>query len=224
MEKRNVTIHRNGIENFFMMIKDFIKHHRRPAALVVLVIIVGSGLFIGGALYYENRANRELRTYEDTVSVFDASDKGDAAFDTMMKTLVPLVESSKWGYVSNFGEYVLGGLYFDKKKFSDAQKHYEKYAASSKSVYAPLALLQAGACAEESGSFDKAFEIYNSFEKKFKDSGFIDRAVYDLGRMYQKKGDITKAREQFSKILAQYPKSPFIGSAKARLFVLGITN
>lgn len=224
MEKRNVTIHRNGIENFFMMIKSFIKHHRRPAVLVAIAIIVCSGLFIGGALYYENRADKELRAYEEAVNAYETGDKSDASFDVMMKKLVPLVESSKWGYVSRHGEYILGGLYFDKKKFADAQKHYEKYAKDSKSVYAALSLLQAGACAEESGNIDKALEIYKSFEKNFKDSGFADRAVYDLGRAYQQKGDIANAREQFNKILTQYPKSPFNGPAKARLFVLGMAN
>jgi tetratricopeptide (TPR) repeat protein len=224
MEKRSITIHRNGIEKFFMAVKDYVKHHRRPALLVIAAVVVLSGLLIGGAFYYDVRSSRELLTYEDAVAAFSSSDRGDAAFDTMMKQLVPLVESSKWGYVSRHGEYILGGLYFDQKKYADAQKHYEKYADCSKSAFAPLALLQAGACAEESGNYDKALEIYKSFGKKFKDSGFTDRSVYDLGRMYQKKGDIAAARDQFNKIVTQYPKSPFNGPAKARLLVLGMAN
>jgi tetratricopeptide (TPR) repeat protein len=222
MEKRNVTIHRNAIESFFMTVKDFVKHHRKPVLLGFIVIVLLSGASIGGAFYYDYRSLKDLRAYETIVADYEAGAKDVNAFNVMIVKLTTLVDSSRFGYVSRHGDFLVAGYYYNNKRYDDAMKRFEKYADSSSSVYAPLALLQAGACAEETDKYDKAFELYKKAQSKYTDSPFSDRILYDLGRMYQKKGDIVNARESFNKILTQYPKSSFVASAKARMFLLGL--
>jgi len=39
-----------------------------------------------------------------------------------------------------------------------------------------------------------AFQIFNRLEKEYKDSVISDEIYYDLGRMYQIKGDLFKAK------------------------------
>jgi tetratricopeptide (TPR) repeat protein len=222
MEKRNVTIHRNAIESFFMSLKDFIKHHRKPVLLGFLAVVLLSAASIGGAFYYDYCSIKDLRAYETIVADYDSSAKDENAFKVMIGKLTTLVDASKFGYISRHGNFLIAGYYYDNKHYDEAMKYFEKYANSSSSVYAPLALLQAGASAEETDKYDKAFEFYKKAESKYKDSPFTDRIIYDLGRMYQKKGDIVNARESFNKILTQYPKSSFAAQAKARMFLLGL--
>jgi tetratricopeptide (TPR) repeat protein len=222
MEKRNVTIHRNAIESFFMSLKDFIKHHRNPVLIGFIAVVLLSGTAIGGAFYYDYSSLKDLHAYEKLVADYEAGAKDENAFKVMIGKLTTLVDSSKFGYVSRHGNFLIAGYYFDNKHYDEAMKYFEKYANSSSSVYAPLALLQAGACAEETDKYDKAFEFYKKAESKYKDSPFSDRILYDLGRMYQKKGDDINARESYNKILTLYPKSSFAAQAKARMFLIGL--
>jgi TolA-binding protein len=222
MEKRNVTIHRNAIESFFMSLKDFIKHHSRPVLIGFIAVLLLSGTAIGGAFYYDYSSLKDLRAYETIVADYEAGAKDENSFKVMINKLTTLVDSSKFGYVSRHGDFIVAGYYYNNKRYDDAMKRFEKYAKSSSSVYAPLALLQAGACAEETDKYDKAFELYKKAQSTYKDSPFTDRILYDLGRMYQKKDDMVNARESFNKIITQYPKSSFVAQAKARMFLLGL--
>jgi tetratricopeptide (TPR) repeat protein len=224
MEKRTISIERNAIENFLMKVKEFVRHHRAHTLVITLVVVIGTALIMSGAVYYDYRSNRELHSYESIMNDYAAGPRDDAAFAAMISKLTVLVDSTLWGYVHAEGNYIAAGLYFEKKKFADAQKFYLKYADSSSSVLAPLALFQAGICAEDLGKFDQAFEIYKRIEKEYKDSLFADRVLYDVGRMYQKKGDSVNAREYFNKLQTQFPGSPYNSLAKVRVFLLGIAK
>jgi len=223
MEKRTISIERNAIEKYLMKVKEFIKHHRSPAIIITIIVVAGTLLFVSGAIYYDYRADKDLRSYETIMNDYAAGARDDAAFNAMTSKLTTLVNSSYWGYVHAEGNYIIAGSYFAKKNFSDAQKFYLKYADSSSSVLAPLALFQAGICAEELGKFDQAFDLYKRIEKEFKDS-FADRVLYDIGRMYQKKGDAVNAREYFNKLQIQFPGSPYNSQAKVRVFLLGLSK
>jgi TolA-binding protein len=224
MENRKISIERNAIEKFLMRVKEFVKHHRSPFLVITIVVVVGTIIFLSGAVYYDYRADKELHSYEAIMNDYAAGTKDDAAFNAMITKLTALVDSTHWGYVHAEGNYIIAGSYFEKKKYADAQKFYLKYADSSSSVLAPLALFQAGVCAEEQGSFDKAFDLYNRIEKEYKDSPYTDRALFDVGRMYQKKGDMVNAREYFNKLQSQFPGSPYNSQAKVRIFLLGLSK
>jgi tetratricopeptide (TPR) repeat protein len=223
MEKRTISIERNAIENFLMKVKEFLKHHRLPALVITIIVVAGTLIFVSGAIYYDYRADKELHSYESIMNDYASGAKDDAAFTAMISKLAKLVDSTYWGYVHAEGNYIIAGSYFERKQFADAQKFYLKYADSSSSVLAPLALFQAGICAEEMGKFDQAFDLYKRIEKEYKDS-YTDRALYDIGRMYQKKGDSVNAREYFNKLQTQFPGSSYNSQAKIRVFLLGLSK
>ncbi|HNX57702.1 MAG TPA: tetratricopeptide repeat protein [Spirochaetota bacterium] len=226
MEKRNVTIHRDGLENVLMAGKEYIKSHRRPVAIIVLAVLVLTGAGVAGFVYYDKTSSEDLRRYEAIISEYQNQKpelKTDAAEVAVVK-MTNLVKSSRFGYVHRHGKYILAGLLFETKKFEEAKKMYLEYADDTDSAFTPLALFQAGICAESLNQFDKANEIYKQIEKKYKDSVYADRILYDLGRMAQKKGDGALAKDCFSRLLSQYPNSPFTVQAKARLFMNGMTK
>jgi len=223
MEKRKVTIRRNAIETFLMFLKDFINSHRKPVIVSTIVILAAVVLFIGSAVFYDFSTKKDLRAYEVLMTEYETGTKDDAAFNKTVSELVKLTDNSWFGYVSRNGYYVAAGLYFEHKKFEDAKTYYLKFAdASSSSPFAPLALFQAGICAESLEKYNEALDIYKSIEKEYKDSAFNDRLFYDLGRMQAKKGDKAAAKESFRKVMTQYPNSVFATQSKIRLFLLGL--
>ena len=223
MEKRKVTIHRNAIEKFLMFLKDFVKHHRKPVIISSVGILLAVIVFVGGAVFYDFSTKKELRAYEELMSAYETGTKDDASFNKTVAGLVKITDASYFGYVHQNGYYVAAGLYFEHKMFADAKKYYLLFAdTSSSSSFAPLALFQAGVCAENFEKYDEALDLYKRIEKNYKDSAFNDRLFYDLGRMQSKKGDKAAAKESFKKVMTQYPNSTYAVQSKIRLFLLGL--
>lgn len=224
MEKRNVTIHRDGLENFLMAVKEYVKSHRRPVAIIALAVLILTGAGVAAFVYYDTTSSADLHEYETIITAFQMSEDKNAAADVAVVKLKSLVNKSRFGYVHRHGKYIIAGLLFGNKKFDEARTMYLEYADNTDSTFTPLALFQAGICAESLNQFDKANEIYKRIEKKYKDSVYADRILYDLGRMAQKKGDGALAKDYFSRLLSQFPNSPFAVQAKARLFMNGMTK
>jgi tetratricopeptide (TPR) repeat protein len=223
MEKRTVTIHRNVIESSLMLIKEFVKAHRKSAAIGAAAVLAAVVLFIGGAVYYDISSSSDLRAYESLTRDYEAGPKDAGAFSATVTKLVSITDKSHFGYVHANGYYLAAGMYFERKMYEEAKTNYLKFVdRSSSSVFAPLALFQAAVCAENTDKVDEALSLYKRIEKSYKDSAFTDRLFYDLGRMYQKKGEKVTAKEYFGKVIAQYPNSLFAVQAKMRTFLLGL--
>ncbi|MGL4369575.1 MAG: tetratricopeptide repeat protein [Spirochaetota bacterium] len=223
MEKRKVTIQRNAVEQFLMICKEFILNHRRPVVYASLFLLAALVLFLAGAVFYDYRSGKELHEYEKIVSSYEEGPKDAASFNDAVGKLVKLTDGSYFGYVHKNGYYVAAGMYFERKMYDDAKKYYLLFEdKNSSSVFSPIALSQAGICAESAAHFDEAFDIYKKIEKSYKDTAFNDRLMYDLGRMCAKKGDKVTAKEYFNKVITQYPNSWFAPQARIRLFLLGL--
>lgn len=222
MEKRNVTIHRNAIESFLMNVKEFIKAHRKPVLVGAVCFFVAVLMILAAAVYYDISSTSDLRKYEKITSDYDSSKDATAFNDTVTK-LSLLAEKSHFGYVHKNGFYLVAGMYFERKMYDEAKGFYLKFIDRSKSsLFAPLALFQAGICAENTDKYDEALSLYRRIEKDYKDSGFNDRVFYDIARMSQKKGDRVTAKEYFEKVITQFPNSFYAAQAKMRIFLLGM--
>jgi tetratricopeptide (TPR) repeat protein len=224
MEKRTVTIKRNAIENFMMAVKEYIKHHKKLVLVITAAVVLVAGLVVSGSIYYEIRSQKELLAFESIIEKYETGSHDDASLTEATAALLKIVEGSWWGYPHKHGYYIIAGMNYQNKRYEEARGYYLKYVDSSSSVFTPLALFQAGICSEALDQNDKAIEIYSKLEKNYGGTLFNDRILYDLGRVYQKKRDIVQAREYFTKLMTQYPASPFISEAKARLFLLGLAK
>lgn len=223
MEKRTVTIKRNAIESFLMYLKEAAKHHKKTVAISAAAVIAAVCLFIGGAVFYDVSSASDLREYESLMRTYESGSKDADAFTKTVTKLVSITDKSRFGYVHANGYYVAAGMYFEHKMYDDAKKYYLMFAdRSASSPFAPLALFQAGVCAENVDRYDEALTTYKRIEKSYKDSAFNDRLLYDLGRMYQKKGEKMTAKDYYSKVISQYPNSMFSYQAKMRVFLLGL--
>jgi len=225
MERREITIERNVIENSIMAAKDFIKGHRRLVLYSLLGVLLAAVLGIAGSIFYEHRAASEMAKYERIMERHRAQVQSGSATPAntfvLIEELKTLVDSSYWGFVHDNGNYIIANLYFGAKSFNEAKVHYLKYAEQNpRSEFAVMSLQKAAVSTEHMGYYEDALKVYQEMERKFGDGSYADQISYDIARMYQKKGDIYKAKEYFHKVISSHPRSVFSARARHRLFLL----
>ncbi len=226
MEKRDIQIHRNVIENFIMFLKDQIKKRRKLVIWVLASIVIVFIIVIAGFIYVEHRAERELMEYETIMDRYrilgdGSSDADKTNFRIVVDDMKKLIGSSSWGFVNRYGDYVMGNMYFSKKMYNDAKNYYIKYAEHRPSdVFAPIAIQMAAMACEDMGNDSEAFSLYQGMERDYLHSIVADQIFYNLGRMYQKKKDIFKAKEYYHRVITLYPNSQYSSQAKRKLLLI----
>ncbi|MBN1500509.1 MAG: tetratricopeptide repeat protein [Spirochaetes bacterium] len=228
---------------------NFLDKYLKKIMISFIVIILAVIAVVGGVFFREYKVSEELKAYLNLAGEFDTQlmniskkyqpaagqendetaidkdalekDKTAAVKDYAAKLEV-LTEKSHWGYVSHNGYYIAGGLYFSVK---DYQKSLDLYLKAAKKVdndvFKILALQQAAVCYEWLNKNDEAMKIYQDLEKKFPKSDSLDRIYYDLGRMYQLKGDKVKAEEYFTNVIKNHSSSVFAKKSQERVMLLG---
>ncbi|MBD3245998.1 MAG: tetratricopeptide repeat protein [Candidatus Omnitrophica bacterium] len=68
-------------------------------------------------------------------------------------------------------------------------------------------LARASLFADQLKEPSRAIELYKSFEQKFPRSRMLPMALFQLGRVYLKEGNLPEAKETFEKIITQFPRN-----------------
>jgi len=226
VERRQIEIKRNIIEQSIMYIMDFINKNRKKFFISCISILVSTIIVFCGILIYEKFEYNELIQFEKVLEIYRDSYmlEEKARKEVFQKTIIDLkiiIDSSYWGYVHENGLYILAGIYHGEKDYSKAKEYYLKFVnRAPSSFFASLALHQAGIMSEYIGDYNKAMQIYQQLEKEYSNSVIADEILYDLGRIFQINGDTLKSREYYNKVISLYPQSIFTNKAKKRLFML----
>jgi tetratricopeptide (TPR) repeat protein len=168
----------------------------------------------------------ELERFEECSTITGATAAMTVAARGVLWTVAELdkiVESSRWGYVNRVG-YCDRNLYFNEKKYDQAKKYSCAGEKDRSSAFSILSLQKAAVACEYMENPNDAFELYRRLEREHADSPVADQIYYDLGRMYQKRKDVFKAREYFHKVITSYPNSVFSRRAKQRLFLMSFAD
>ncbi len=227
MEKRDIEIKRNIVEKALMAFKDYAKKHLRVMMIAAACLLGLVVLIVAGYVYYEKRQQGEIARFERIIDDYRKAASGDEKERKILlkKTadgLEKVIEGSWWGYVKNNGYYIIGALYFNEGMYSESREYYLKFADKKpRSYFAPLGLQQAARSCEFLKKYDEALKLYNRLEKQYGKSLIADQIYYDLGRIHLNKGDYFKAREYFTRVLNDFPRSPFSQKARERLMIIG---
>ncbi len=141
---------------------------------------------------------------------------GDAANSYARVFVLDPNKKSKYYYRSRYG---IGFAYFKDKKYERALGHYTAFLDSEgpngKSKNFQDALLRRGDCYFIIRNYDKAMVDY----KKVVTRGFRNRdyALFRMGEISWINDDRETAIKAFSKLIEQYPKSPYLDDAKYEL-------
>lgn len=226
MADREVNVKRNLIEQALMNMRYIVYEHRSMVLKAVMIIVVLMVLVISGLVYADYKVNKDtaafeavLEEYRTVYTVIETERK--EKLDRTAAKLKSIVEDSYFGYVHRYGYYIIAGLYFHERDFSNAAVYYEKASHYASPLFASIALQQAGVASENLNNVDEALRFYLLCETEYSDAHNIAQVIFSIGRMYAQKGEHFKAREYFTKVTAEFPQSAFSQKAAQYNMFLG---
>ncbi len=226
MIDREVTVHRNIIEQTLMNVRDYIRAHRSVAIKVFIGVCLVLVLGIAAIVYADYKIKKDTADFEAVLDEYrtmyttDVNERNEKFVRTVAR-LKAITDNSYFGYVHRNGYYIIASLYFNEKDYGNAVTYYEKASQHASPLFASLALQQAGIGSEYLNNIDEALRYYLTCESKYKDGYNIDQILYSIGRMYAQKGEYFKAREYFNKVSTEYPQSFFAKKAAQHSMFLG---
>lgn len=223
-EVKTIEIHRNVIERFLMDAKDFIKNNQK-LTMYSFIALLGAIVIAVAVLIAVDHVNSVNEQRFDEIMDRLAKIKGPAEEDSMNKVIADLkkhIDSTYFGFSHNAAYYVLGNIYYDRRKWSEAEQNLVTYAdKENKNLLAPIALLKAAFSLEEANDLKGAIGVYRRLEEKYADSVVADQVFYNYARVCAMNGDMVNARNYYNKVISTFPDSGYSQQAKKRLFMLG---
>ena len=220
----NVKVEQNKFEKIFSGIFGYISSHKKMFIFSFLLILIAVLAIIVFAIYYDKHQSEVVVQYEailDEYSRLIEEEKKEEAVDYAVTEIVKLSESAKWGYIKDNGYYLVAGILYHNKRYEEALSYYKKFIENNdSSELIPLARIQIAVTLEWLDRNDEAFEIYKILETDLADTKFIEQIIYDLGRHYERTGDVKKAKEYYGRLISEYIGSFYEKQAKKRLMLI----
>ncbi|MBN2434526.1 MAG: tetratricopeptide repeat protein [Spirochaetes bacterium] len=219
-----VNVEQNKFEKIAFSVFGYISSHRKIFIASFSLIIVVVLAAIAFAVYYDKHQSEIVVQYEailDEYSRLIEEEKKEEAVNYAVSEIVKLSDSAKWGYIKDNGYYLAAGILYHNKRYEEALEYYNKFVDNSgSSELIPLARIQIAVTLEWLERNDEAFEIYKNLEVDLADTKFIEQIIYDLGRHYERTGDVKKAKEYYSRLVSEYIGSFYEKQAKKRLMLM----
>lgn len=146
----------------------------------------------------------------------------NAELDKIIESLDSVIETYSSYYAEQRAMFLKGDILFSRKEFVKAAEAYTLYADKFANTYlAPIALYNSGVCAEESGNFNNAIEIYESVTDKYSKSyPDISRVIFSIARLYETTENYEKAGESYADLVDNYQNSGWTNFARDRIIYL----
>ncbi len=180
-------------------------------ACVIAVAIIASIVTVNVVNSSKEKAQVKIAKLEQQYAEVLASENQD--WTALTADLQAMVSGSS--YASVKAQYLLGLVYYQQADYAKALEAFNKAYDLNKDIYlAPLALVNAGACAEEGGDTAKALEIYNQIYNDYPESGAASKALFNVARIYYQQGNTQLAQATFAQVADYYPNSEYGKLAK----------
>ncbi len=190
---------------------------------VLFAAAIITGIVFGVSSHIHAKGFAELDTL--TVSFSDAKKNltgGEltAKEDEILASLKELGGKNRRNDVGARSYMLAAEISFSRGAWDDARSSWISAAqANPKSYTAPLCYYNAAVCSEELGDTDAAVEYYG--EAVLSDTfGRKPRAIFNIGRIEDQRGNYTAAATQYELLTAQYPADNWSSLAESRLIAL----
>jgi tetratricopeptide (TPR) repeat protein len=213
-------------------LNDFIQRNRKGLFIsmaAIVVIVIGFAVFVSvmdkvqsGAL---SKAEDFKRRYE-ALRIYTNSEDPDAAGKqeeiSALEAELKAFEETNSGYALAMAYAISAGIAGDRKNWAEAESAWVSAAAAArKSYFAPIALFNAAASAENQNSNDRAIELYNQaleFGDRFPEA---PRAQFAVGRIMEIQGKKDEALEAYRALTGKWPNdSLWANLAQSRILAL----
>lgn len=176
------------------------------ACAVVVVGIIAAIVIVNGVSASRDKAQIRISELEQEYGSLLGSETPD--WSSLETELSSMVKGSS--YPSVKASYLLGLVYYDQEKYAEAQAAFDKAFNLNKKIYlAPMALVNAAACAEAQGDTAKALDLYNQVYNDYQESGVAPKALFNVARIYLQQGSNQLAQATFAQVADYYPTSEY---------------
>jgi tetratricopeptide (TPR) repeat protein len=183
------------------------------AAIVVIIL--------GISLYFRNLNQQALAAYNTAYRNLVSASSSQASEESMQRSIEELdrlVHDYGWTKMATFAIPQLAYLKFGQGKYEEAISLYKSYLEEigDDSIYRPMAYFGIAACYEATADHQAAIRYLKKIID-YHDAFLKEEALYSLGRMYELSGRKELSRETFQQFISEFPQSPLLPLAKARL-------
>jgi tetratricopeptide (TPR) repeat protein len=214
------------------VLDDFIQRNRRVLFIglaAIVVVVLGFAVFVSvmdkvqsGAL---SKAEDFKRRYEALRIYINSEDplalEKQEEISALEAELAAFEETSS-GYALAMAYAISAGIAGDRKNWAESESAWVNAAAvAGKSYFAPIALYNAAASAENQNNNDRAIELYNQV-LEFGDSfPQAPRAQFAVGRLREIQGNRDEALEAYRALTGKWPdNSLWANLAQSRILAL----
>lgn len=202
-------------------ISAFLEKNFKVILGVAVVLLVFLGVAVAASAVAKSSAEKGIAKIEAVDYEFrkDAENLSDEEFAVRQDAALAELESlsSKGGIVGVRANMLKAEILFQKKDFENSRSAWVKAAETKKSVYtAPICFYNAAVCSENVNDLDSAVAYYSRCVGA-KEFYLSDHAYFNLGRVYEAKGDYENAKKSYETLFDGHSSSPWAPVAKSRV-------
>jgi TolA-binding protein len=120
-----------------------------------------------------------------------------------------------------FARYRLAATYMALDKPSEAAAEYQQVIdRAGTDLYGQMARLGLAEAQARSGQYDSAIQTYSELSQQKEGPLPVDGVLMQLGRTYLQAGKTAEAQQTFTRLVDEFPNSPFNGDARRELETL----
>jgi tetratricopeptide (TPR) repeat protein len=199
----------------------FVIEHKKQIQWIGICLGALVVIILGISLYLRHLNQEALAAYNMAYKnlVSDSSSQAsEQSVQRSIEELDRLIHEYGWTKMATFAIPQLAYLKFGQGKYEEAISLYKSYLEEigDDSMYRPMAYFGIAACYEATADHESAIRYLKKIIEN--DDAFLkEEALYSLGRMYELSGRRELSRDIFKQFVSQFPRSPLLPLAKARL-------
>lgn len=185
------------------------------AALAIGAIIILFVFYYYNSQATDNEANSQLG--------IAAIEYTNGNLQKASERLVRLIEEYDGTDAADQGMFILANIYFQQKKYADAQLYYDKFVGAYSGSNILLASGYAGlaACEEVNANFPDAAELYEQAAELAPEFPESDNYYYLSALCYKSAGNFDEARSIFEHLASEAKSTQRVNDAETQLVLLG---
>ncbi|QEN03209.1 tetratricopeptide repeat protein [Thiospirochaeta perfilievii] len=216
-------------KNSNQIISDFLSNNKKillTVLSVAVVLIIAFGVY---STVSQNKINEMINSTTELDNMYDEVLNSNGDKEAFVSYGNKLIEEYKGTKAEVIAYSRLASYFFDEKNFEKALEYYTKaYVNFPKDMAASVYMFNAAMCNEELGNVDQAIEVLTNLVKTYKSNDLesadlspdVPEAIFNLGRLFESKGDLTKAIENYELLVAEYQSYNLSNLAKTRLLTI----
>jgi TolA-binding protein len=224
----------NEIKRFALQARETMEARRREVTAAIVALVVIAVAAIGYLAWRERVQSRAHALLAEALAVQSARVGPPAAPGTPSPSLSFPTEReraqavvTKFKVVADaypstdaglFARYQEGAAYMTLHNPASAGAAYQEVIQrAGNGIFGQMARLGLAEAQARSGQYDQAINTYKEMSQRKDGPLPIDAILMQLGRTYLDAGKRAEAQQTFTRLVEEYPESPFTGDAKKEL-------